>query len=65
MAKVRYKVGRKLGKARKWHGFSRCRYIGFVRHAIQSYLTFMAINLTRLVKLLTSVSLRDEARPML
>jgi IS5 family transposase len=58
----RYKVERKFGEAKKWHGFARCRYIGFVRHAIQSYLTFMALNLKRLVKLLTGVSFRGEVR---
>jgi IS5 family transposase len=57
----RYKVERKFGEAKKWHGFARCRYLGFVRHAIQSYLTFMALNLKRLVKLLTGVSFRGEA----
>ncbi len=35
----RYKVERKFGEARKWHSFTRCRYTGFIRHAIQSYLT--------------------------
>jgi len=60
--KERYKVERKFGEARKWHGFRRCRYIGFIRHAIQSYLTFMALNLKRLVKLLTGVSFSGEAR---
>jgi IS5 family transposase len=60
--KERYKVERKFGEAKKWHGFARCRYVGFVRHAIQSYLTFMALNLKRLVKLLTGVSFRGEAR---
>jgi len=60
--KERYKVERKFGEARKWHGFIRCRYTGFIRHAIQSYLTFMALNLKRLVKLLTGVSFRSEAR---
>ena len=60
--KERYKVERKFGEARKWHGFIRCRYTGFIRHAIQSYLTFMAINLKRLVKLLTGVSFRGEVR---
>lgn len=58
----RYKVERKFGEARKWHGFRRCRYVGFIRHAIQSYLTFMALNLKRLVKLLTGVSFRGEAK---
>ena len=60
--KERYKVERKFGEARKWHGFTRCRYTGFIRHAIQSYLTFMALNLKRLVKLLTAVSFRGEIR---
>ncbi len=59
--KDRYKVERKFGEARKWHGFTRCRYVGFMRHAIQSYLTFMALNLKRLVKLLSGVSFRGEA----
>ena len=60
--KERYKIERKFGEAKRWHGFSRCRYVGFVRHAIQSYLTFMALNLKRLVKLLTGVSFRSEAQ---
>ena len=50
------------GHKRKWHGFVRCRYTGFIRHTIQSYLTFMALNLKRLVKLLTGVSFRGEVR---
>jgi IS5 family transposase len=54
-------VERKLGEAKKWHGFARCRYVGFLRHAIQVYLTFMALNLKRLVKLLTGVGFRSEA----
>jgi len=60
--KERYKVERKFGEARKWHGYNRCHYIGFIRHAIQSYLTFMALNLKRLVKLLTGISFRGEAK---
>ncbi|MFC2014265.1 transposase [Chloroflexota bacterium] len=58
----RYKVERKFGEARKWHSFTRCRYTGFIRHAIQGYLTFMTINLKRLAKLLTGVSFKGEAR---
>jgi IS5 family transposase len=60
--KERYKVERKFGEARKWHGFTRCCYTGFIRHAIQSYLTFMALNLKRLVKLLTGVGFRGETK---
>lgn len=57
----RYKVERKLGEAQKWHGFGRCRYVGLLRHAIQVYLTFMALNLKRLVKLLAGVNFRAES----
>ncbi len=60
--KQRYQVERKFGEARKWHGFKRCRYIGHIRHAIQSYFTFAALNLKRLVKLLTGVSFKGESR---
>lgn len=60
--KERYKVERKFGEAKKWHGFGRCRYLGSVRHAIQSYLTFMALNLKRLVRLLAGVGFRSEGK---
>ena len=55
---------RKFGEAKKWHGLGRCRYLGVVRHAIQVYLTFMALNLKRLVKLITGVGFRAEAKPV-
>jgi IS5 family transposase len=60
--KQRYQIERKFGEARKWHGFMRCRYTGHLRHAIQSYFTFMVLNLKRLVKLLTGVSFKNESR---
>jgi IS5 family transposase len=60
--KQRYQIERKFGEARRWHGFKRCRYLGHIRHAIQSYLTFMALNVKRLVKLLTGISFRSESR---
>jgi IS5 family transposase len=63
--KERYKVERKFGEARKWHSFMRCRYLGFRKHSIQSYFTFMALNLKRLVKLLTGCSLHGNAKPIL
>ena len=59
--KQRYQVERKFGEARKWHGFRRCRYIGHIRHGIQSYLTFMVLNLKRLVRLLTGVAFKGES----
>jgi len=60
--KERYKIERKFGESRRWHGFTRSRYVGFARHAIQSFFTFMALNIKRLVKLLTGVSFRMEAK---
>jgi IS5 family transposase len=59
--KQRYQIEGKFGEARKWHGFRRCRYLGHIRHAIQSYFTFMVLNLKRLVKLLTGVAFRGES----
>ncbi len=59
--KQRYQVERKFGEARKWHGYKRCRYIGNRRHAIQSYFTFMALNVKRLVKILTGVSFKGSS----
>ncbi len=60
--KQRYQVERKFGEARKWHGFKRCRYTGNLKHAVQSYFTFMVLNLKRLVKLLMGVGFRGESR---
>ena len=60
--KQRYQVERKFGEARQWHGFKRCRYTGHIRHSIQSYLTFMALNLKRLVKLLSGIAFKGEPR---
>lgn len=45
--KERYKIEKKFGEAKEWHGFIRCRYLGSARHAIQSYLSFMALNLKK------------------
>lgn len=58
--KQRYQIERKFGEARKWHGFMRCRYLGYIRHGVQTYLTFMVLNLKRLVKLLTGASFKSE-----
>jgi IS5 family transposase len=60
--KKRYQIERKFGEARKWHGFMRCRYPGYMRLAIQSYFTFMALNLKRLVKLLTGINFKGKRR---
>lgn len=58
--KERYKIERKFGEMKRWHGFGRCRYVGLARHAIQLFLTSIAVNLKRMVKLLTGISFRGE-----
>ena len=57
-----YQIERKFGESKKWHAFKRCRYTGYIRHAIQSYFTFMVLNLKRLAKLLTGIGFRSESR---
>ena len=54
----RRKIEGKLGEMKKHHGFGRCRYLGLLRYAIQGYLTAIAVNLKRMVKLLTGVGLK-------
>lgn len=56
----RYKVERKLGEGKTRHGLGRSRYLGLARYAIQGYLTAIALNLKRLVKLLFGVSFRNQ-----
>jgi IS5 family transposase len=54
----RYKIERKFGEAKRWHGFGRCRYLGLVRYGLQAHLTALVLNLKRIVTLLTGVRLR-------
>jgi transposase, IS5 family len=58
----RYKVERKFGEAKRWHGFGRCRYLGLLRYGIQAHLTALVLNLKRIVTLLTGVRFRPAAR---
>jgi len=60
--KERYKIERKFGEAKEGHGLRRCRYVGLVGYAIQGFLTAIALNLKRLVLLLTGVSFKGRAR---
>jgi IS5 family transposase len=59
--KERYKIERKFGEGKTGHGLARCRYSGLVKYAIQSYLTAMALNLKRLVRILTGVAFKGRA----
>ena len=52
----RYKIERKLWEAKMQHGLGRCRYIGLEKYGVQAYLTAIALNLIRMVKLISGVS---------
>jgi IS5 family transposase len=58
----RYKIERKFGEAKLWHGFGRCRYLGLLRYGSQAHLTALVLNLKRIVTLLTGVRFRPGAR---
>ena len=52
---------RKFGEGKQGHGLGRCRYVGEIKFAIQALLTAMALNLKRMVKLLTGVNFKGRA----
>jgi IS5 family transposase len=54
----RYKIERKFGEAKQWHGLGRCRYVGITNFTIQVILTAMVLNLKRLIKILTGVGFK-------
>jgi len=56
--KVRYKIERKFGEAKKHHGFGRCRYRSLQKYHIQTTLTFMSLNLKEIIKITTGVRLK-------
>ena len=58
----RYKIERKFGEAKRWHGFGRCRYLGLLRYGLQAQLTALVLNLKRIVLLLTGARLRPTQR---
>jgi len=58
----RYKVERKFGEAKRWHRFGRCRYLGTRRYGIQAFLTTIALNVKRIVYLLTQIRFRPPSR---
>jgi len=62
--KERYKVERKFGEGKQGHGLGRCRYVGRIAYAIQVLLTAMALNLKRMVKILTGTNFKGRARVM-
>jgi hypothetical protein len=57
--KVRSRIERTFGEAKLWHRLGLARYRSLANFRTQSYMTFVAINLKRLVWLLTGMKLRD------
>ena len=58
----RFRVEQPFGNVKRWHGFEHCRYLGLARYRLQAFFTFMVHNLKRLVKLLTGVTFRPQAK---
>ncbi len=56
--KERHKIERKFGEAKRWHGFGCCQYLRLVRYGIQAFLKVLALNLKRIVQLLTGKFVR-------
>jgi len=62
--KERYKIERKFGEAKQGHGLARCRYLGQDGYRVQAYMTAIALNLKRMVKMLTSTNFRGRANAL-
>ena len=60
----RYKVEQKFGEAKRCHGLRRCRYLGLARYGVQATLTAVALNLKRIVRVLTGIGFREPLRPL-
>lgn len=58
----RFRVEQPFGPAKQKHNFERCRYLGVIRCSIQSLFTFLVSNCKRLVKLLTGLTFRPQAK---
>jgi transposase, IS5 family len=58
----RYRVEQPFGTLKRWNGLGRCRYLGLERYRTQALMTFLVHNCKRVVKLLTGVTFRPEAR---
>jgi IS5 family transposase len=60
--KARYRVEQVFGWAKAWGGFERCRYLGWARYRLQALFTFLVCNAKRLVKRLTGITFRAQAK---
>jgi IS5 family transposase len=56
--RLRYRIERTFGEAKLWHRLGLARYRGVANFRIQSYMTFMATNLKRILWILEGATLR-------
>jgi hypothetical protein len=54
--KQRYRINARIGEAKAWHGFGRCRHRGRPGHIAQAFLTRLVLNLKRMVWLATGIA---------
>jgi IS5 family transposase len=59
------KIERRFGEGKQGHELGRCRYLGLLGYTVQTFFTFIALNLTRMVKLLTGVGCKTQGACML
>jgi len=59
---LRFWVEQPFGQAKEKHGFGRCRYLGLLNYGFQAFLTFLVVNLKRIIKLLTGLTFRKLAK---
>ena len=60
--KERYKIERKFREAKQNHGLQTCRYVGLEKYEFQAVMTAIALNLKRMVKLLTGTPFKAPAQ---
>jgi IS5 family transposase len=58
----RFRVEQCYGIVKRWNGFGRCRYLGLAHYRLQALFTFLVHNVKRMVKLLSGVTFRPQAK---
>jgi len=57
---IRKQIERSYADAKVKHGLNRARYLGQMKFAIQSYFTFMAMNLKRIIFLTNNIPFKNQ-----
>jgi IS5 family transposase len=60
--RARYRVEQVFGWAKAWGGLEHCRYLGYARFRLQALFTFLVCNVKRMVKRLTGITFRAQAK---